>query len=406
MNAVTTNDDDVRKESPPDRIVIDASPPETEAHATIGTRHWTREGGGPVIRIRDLRHWYGSGDFRRQVLFDCNLDVYPGEIVIMTGPSGSGKTTLLTLIGALRSVHDGSVSVLNRELAGARPDDLVHVRRQLGFIFQHHNLFRSITALQNVRLGLDLFDLSPGERDERALQLLAAVGLKDHAHKKPAKLSGGQKQRVAIARGLAHRPQIVLADEPTAALDEAAGRQVVKLFQSIASEQRCAVLLVTHDNRILDIADRIVHMVDGRVQSDVLVRESTLICEFLQRVPLFAGFTPGRLTEIADALIVEKVPSGSVIVREGEQGDKFCLIRQGRVKVTVAHDQGQKQVAELAEGSFFGEAALITGNPRNASVTAIEPCVLYSLRKPEFDRVLASSRSFEEAIRNSLFERS
>ncbi|REJ91662.1 MAG: ATP-binding cassette domain-containing protein [Planctomycetota bacterium] len=379
--------------------------PENTDRATFGTRHWSREGEGPVIRISDLNHWYGEAGFRRQVLFGCNLQVYPGEIVIMTGPSGSGKTTLLTLIGALRTVQDGSVSVAGHELLSASADDLVRVRRKLGFIFQHHNLFRSLTALQNVRLGMDLFKGSPRERNERSRHMLVSVGLKDHVHKKPGKLSGGQKQRVAIARGLVHQPKVVLADEPTAALDEASGRQVVTLFKSIAETQRCAVLLVTHDNRILDIADRIVNMVDGRVKSDVLVRESMLICEFLQQIPAFREMPASDLSSVADALVVEKFPAGDVVVRQNEPGEKFYLIRQGRVQVSVEKDGAQRNVAELGEGDFFGEAALMTGNPRNATVTATQPSVLYSLAKPEFDRVLAGSESFEEALRHALFDR-
>lgn len=379
--------------------------PTNTDRATVGTRHWSREGEGPVIQISDLRHWYGAAGFRRQVLFDCNLEVYPGEIVIMTGPSGSGKTTLLTLIGALRTVQDGSVSVAGHELRSAPASELVTVRRQLGFIFQHHNLFRSITALQNVRLGLDLFDSAPSERDERAKQMLIDVGLKDHIHKKPGKLSGGQKQRVAIARGLVHQPKVVLADEPTAALDEASGRQVVTLFKSIAETRRCAVLLVTHDNRILDIADRIVNMVDGRVKSDVLVRESMIICEFLQEIPAFAEMRAGDLSSVADALIVEKYAPEEVVVRQNDPGENFYLIRQGRVRVSVKTNGEERAVAELGEGDFFGEAALMTGKPRNATVTAIEPSVLYSLQKPEFDQVIASSSSFEEALRHSLFDR-
>lgn len=375
------------------------------ARATIGTRHWSRDGEGPVIQISRLNHWYGEAGFRRQVLFDCNLEVYPGEIVIMTGPSGSGKTTLLTLIGALRTVQEGSVSVVGHELLSAPSDELVLVRRKLGFIFQHHNLFRSITALQNVRLGLDLFDGSPAERDERAKQMLVDVGLKDHIHKKPGKLSGGQKQRVAIARGLVHQPKVVLADEPTAALDEASGRRVVTLFKSIAESRGCAVLLVTHDNRILDIADRIVNMVDGRVKSDVLVRESMLICEFLQEIPAFAEMAPTELAGVADALVVEKFSAGDVIVRQNEPGEKFYLIRQGRVRVSVAQNGEERTVAELAKGDFFGEAALMTGKPRNATVTATEDSVLYSLQKPEFERVMAGSASFEEALRHALFDR-
>ena len=221
----------------------------------------------PVIRIRDLNHYYGSGSLRKQVLFDVTMDIYPGEIVILTGPSGSGKTTLLTLCGALRSIEEGSVTVLGQELNGAAPGDLVATRQNIGFIFQAHNLIDALTATQNVQMSLGLDNVSPAEAKKRALAMLKAVGLEQRAQYLPGNLSGGQKQRVAIARALVRNPKIVLADEPTAALDKKSGREVVELLQNLARAQRCTILLVTHDNRILDIADRIVTLEDGRLAS-------------------------------------------------------------------------------------------------------------------------------------------
>src|SRR3954464_5331643 len=224
-----------------------------------------------VIRIRGLNHFYGHGETRKQVLFDNHFDAYEGQIVIMTGPSGSGKTTLLTLIGTLRSVQEGSVQVLGRELAGASQAELVAARRDIGFVFQAHNLFSSLTAVQNVRMAMELFPFSESEIQERSKELLTRLGLGHRLDYKPDRLSGGQKQRVAIARGLAHGPKILLADEPTAALDETSGRDVVTLLRELANKQCMTIVLVTHDNRILDIADRIVNMVDGHIKSDVLV---------------------------------------------------------------------------------------------------------------------------------------
>src|SRR5256885_15778631 len=156
-----------------------------------------------VIRIRGLNHYYGQGETRKQVLFNNHFDAYEGQIVIMTGPSGSGKTTLLTLIGTLRTVQEGSVQVLNRELAGAPPRELVAARRDIGFIFQAHNLFSSLTAAQNVRMAMELFHFSEAEIQERSHGLLTRLGLGQRLDYKPDRLSGGQKQRVAIARGLA-----------------------------------------------------------------------------------------------------------------------------------------------------------------------------------------------------------
>jgi putative ABC transport system ATP-binding protein len=220
----------------------------------------------PVISIQNLDHFFGHGQLRKQALFDINLEICASEIVIMTGPSGSGKTTLLTLIGGLRSVQSGSLNLLGQELCGVSKDQLVKSRRNIGYIFQAHNLHGSLTALQNVRMGLEVHGtLAPQEMYLRATQVLEQVGLGERIHYYPADLSGGQKQRVAIARALVSRPKIVLADEPTAALDSKSGREVVNLMHQLAKEQGCTILMVTHDNRILDIADRIVHMEDGQL---------------------------------------------------------------------------------------------------------------------------------------------
>lgn len=229
----------------------------------------------PVISIRHLDHYFGHGRLRKQVLFDIHLDITAGEIVLMTGPSGSGKTTLLTLVGGLRAAQNGSLKILGQELTGAKEKELVRARRHNGYIFQAHNLHRSLTALQNVKMGLEVTGTrSPQEMVEQATTILNQVGLGDHIHYYPDDLSGGQKQRVAIARALVSHPAIVLADEPTAALDSKSGRDVVNLMQTLAKEQGCTILLVTHDNRILDVADRIVHMEDGRLETNTLTAEA------------------------------------------------------------------------------------------------------------------------------------
>lgn len=226
----------------------------------------------PVISIQNLNHFFGQGELRKQVLFDINLEINAGEIVIMTGPSGSGKTTLLTLVGGLRSAQLGSLQVLGQELAGANAKQLTLARRQHGYIFQAHNLHNSLSAVQNVKMGLELHNhLTVAEMQARSLEMLEHVGLGNRVNYYPDDLSGGQKQRVAIARALVSRPKIVLADEPTAALDSKSGRDVVNLMQTLAKEQGCTILLVTHDNRILDVADRIIHMEDGKLtQNSVL----------------------------------------------------------------------------------------------------------------------------------------
>lgn len=220
-----------------------------------------------AVQIRQLNYYFGQGDLRKQVLYDINLDLPRGQIVIMTGPSGSGKTTLLTLIGALRTVQEGSLKVLQHELVGMNQRELVEVRRNIGFIFQAHNLFESLTASQNVEMAVELMDDYRAKR-QRAIAMLTEVGLGERVDYKPKALSGGQKQRVAIARALVNQPTLILADEPTAALDKKSGRDVVTLMQNLAKEQNCTILMVTHDNRILDTADRIINLVDGRLEAD------------------------------------------------------------------------------------------------------------------------------------------
>jgi putative ABC transport system ATP-binding protein len=218
----------------------------------------------PAISIRNLNHYFGQGELRKQVLYDISLDIAAGEIVIMTGPSGSGKTTLLTLMGGLRSAQEGSLKIFGQEICGASKQQLTRIRRQIGYIFQAHNLMTFLTAQQNVRMSLELHE-NMQDLDAKASAILEAVGLGNRTHYYPEKLSGGQKQRVAIARALVSHPKLVLADEPTAALDSKSGRDVVQLMQQLAQQQGCTILLVTHDNRILDIADRIVHMEDGHL---------------------------------------------------------------------------------------------------------------------------------------------
>jgi putative ABC transport system ATP-binding protein len=219
----------------------------------------------PLVVVERLNHYFGSGALRKQILFDISIEVQPGEIVILTGPSGSGKTTLLTLIGALRAAQEGSLRVLGEELRGASEAGLVRVRRQIGYIFQLHNLIDALTVSQNVQMALLDGRTSRREAEARALEMLRNVGLEQHAQRYPDRLSGGQKQRVAIARALAGRPRIILADEPTASLDKRSGREVVDRIHELAKRDGCAVLLVTHDNRILDIADRIIHLEEGRL---------------------------------------------------------------------------------------------------------------------------------------------
>jgi len=218
-----------------------------------------------TVVVERLNHHYGKGALRKQILFDVSTTIPAGEIVIVTGPSGSGKTTLLTLVGALRAPQEGTLSVLGHRLDGARRAALEDVRKKIGFIFQQHNLLGALTASQNVQLGLGETEWPRAERRRKAEAMLDAVGLAEHIHKRAEHLSGGQRQRVAIARALVGEPSMVLADEPTASLDKASGREVVDRMQSLARERGTTILLVTHDNRILDVADRILHLEDGKL---------------------------------------------------------------------------------------------------------------------------------------------
>lgn len=220
------------------------------------------------ISIRDLNYAFGKGGLRKQILFDVSTEIPRGEIVIVTGPSGSGKTTMLTIVGALRSAQEGSVRILGQELRGASSSALEKARQRIGFIFQQHNLLGALTAVQNVELGLRVTGrYTQAQERRRAIEMLEAVGLAERLNYRSEALSGGQRQRVAIARALAAEPSILLADEPTASLDKESGREVVDRIKVLAKEKGTTILLVTHDNRILDVADRIVHLEDGRLST-------------------------------------------------------------------------------------------------------------------------------------------
>ena len=223
----------------------------------------------PPIAIRDLNHWFGVGEARKQALYDINLDIERGSLTVLLGASGSGKTTLLTLVGCLRQVQDGSVRLLGTELLDADEGQLVGMRQRIGFIFQAHNLHESLTAIQNCRMGLEVHGpVAMAEWREAAGEVLTMLGLEDRLNYLPANLSGGQKQRVAVARALVGNPEIIFADEPTAALDKDSGLQVVRIIKALGAQRGTTTLMVTHDNRILDMADRILTMEDGRLVDD------------------------------------------------------------------------------------------------------------------------------------------
>jgi len=223
--------------------------------------------GENAIVAKGLNHWFGTGEARKQAIYDVSLSFKRGSLTVLMGPSGSGKTTFLTLIGCLRDVVDGSVRVLGHELNGASTTTNEALRRKSGFIFQAHNLHESLSATQNVMMGLQVHGRGIDKRQSReaAVHMLGLVGLAERVDYLPGNLSGGQKQRVAVARALVGNPEVVFADEPTAALDRESGMNVVKMLKRLGSERGTTTIMVTHDGRILEQADRIVTLEDGRV---------------------------------------------------------------------------------------------------------------------------------------------
>jgi putative ABC transport system ATP-binding protein len=410
-----------------------------------------------------VNHSFGTGEAKTQVLFENFLEVMPGELVIMSGPSGSGKTTLLTLIGGLRELQDGEIEIWDgqtadyRRMKGLNEAGLVKVRRMIGFIFQRHNLFDSLRAVQNVRMAQQLFDGGGGDADIAAI--LNFLGLSQRMGYKPAGLSGGQRQRVAVARALINRPKLILADEPTAALDANSGAAVVTLLQHLArerdpaeleklirrpgqhddeggrltpeqasmlhaltAEKGATSLIVTHDARIMNRADRIVHMERGKIVSNVVVAERLFVVEGIRKCAYFAAILPEQQQAIADDLCiglhpelpvpptllaahttrVRRFETGGVILRQNEpvsEESKFYLIRRGKVDVLRDAGFGEKKVAELAAGDYFGDRALATDEPRVATVIAAEPTEVYTIGREVFRQHEATSRPFIQRIR-------
>jgi putative ABC transport system ATP-binding protein len=221
--------------------------------------------GPAVVEAVDIHHHYGEGPQRVDVLFDINMQVREGELVIVTGPSGSGKTTLLTILGTMRKPSEGKLQLLGSDTTGLAGAELDALRNRIRFLFQKRNLLSSLTALQNVIAGVSTTPLADPNWDEpRARYLLGVLGLGDKGDAWPDELSGGQQQRVAIARVLIGLPDLIIADEPTSALDRVAGRLVVDQLKDLALRAKCAVVLSTHDERIFDVASRRLHIEDGR----------------------------------------------------------------------------------------------------------------------------------------------
>ncbi|MDZ8185592.1 MAG: cyclic nucleotide-binding domain-containing protein [Nostoc sp. ChiSLP02] len=314
-----------------------------------------------IISIENLNYFFGEGELQKQVLSDINLEVKAKEFVILTGPSGSGKSTLLSLIGCLRSAQKGSLKILGQELNGATREQLVRMRRNFGYITQSSNLLDFLTVQQNIQMSLELQpDFSPKEARVKTVAILEAVGLAQKLDAYPANLSGGQKQRVAIASALVTQPKLVLADEPTASLDKTSGRNVVSLMHRLAKEHNSAVLMVTHDNRILDLADRIVNVEDGKLGL-ALNQELSLV---------LPGFDEGLLQKAGTKPTVLTYQSEEIIVRQGDPATKFYILLEGEVDIfQESPHEPPRLINHLSRGSYFGEVGLLLDGKRSATVS-------------------------------------
>ena len=359
----------------------------------------------PAIQVEGVSHFFGLGENRKQILFDIDLDIYPGELVIMTGPSGSGKSTLVSLIGALRTVQQGNLTVGEKKLDELGSTDLVQYRQDIGFIFQMHNLFESLTATENVKMALQLKRHSKSEKNKKAQDILSQLGLGERLNYKPESLSGGQRQRVAVARALVNRPKIVLADEPTAALDKESGKTVVEMLKELCEAENSTVILITHDNRILDYADRLINMVDGRIVSNTLMEEEIELIKFLKKTKAFSNLSANELTLVARKLKKQKFKSGDVIIRQGDPGENYYMVRSGSVDVKIDDGTKWEKVASLGQGEAFGEASLLTGDPCNATVYANVATFFYVLDKESFKEAIEQSPTLEEELRGIFFQR-
>ena len=220
----------------------------------------------PVLEAKDVVKELGKGAGKVMALKGVSLSLVPGELTLMMGPSGSGKTTLLSILGCILTPTSGTITIDGIDISGLGPEQLAEVRRKnLGYIFQSYNLFPTLTALENVRIALDVRGIKGYPAAARAEEVLRQVGLGHRLRNYPGNLSGGEQQRVAVARAIAASPSIVLADEPTAALDSENGHAVMALLAKIAREQNRSVLAVTHDPRTLGYADRVIKIEDGRI---------------------------------------------------------------------------------------------------------------------------------------------
>jgi putative ABC transport system ATP-binding protein len=348
----------------------------------------------PIVRVAGVNHSFGQGEARNQILFNISVEIMPAQLVVLSGPSGAGKTTLLTLIGALRAVQEGRIEVLGYDLSHLDRHQLAQVRQSIGFIFQTHNLFPSLSAYENVMTAMQLAGYTAIEMRRRGVEILERLGLGSRIDHKPRSLSTGECQRVAIARALVNRPRLVLADEPTAALDRHSTLRVVDLLKEMTSEYGAAVLMVTHDHRIIERADRLIRLVDGRITSDLMLRDVAKICDFLRNTNPFETVSPSQLTEIAQSMERRHFAPGETVVRVGDVADKLFLLARGTARIV----RDNQLVAYQGSGDFFGEEALLSGQPHSANLVAEKDLETYVLSRDEVRDLMETNASFREQL--------
>jgi len=225
------------------------------------------DGSRPAVVVRHLTKAFGDGEDRLLALKNVNVDVGAGELTLLVGPSGCGKTTLISIVAGLLDPTEGQVEVLGEDLSAMSGSRLVRFRgEKIGFVFQQYNLLPALTAAENAAVPLLIAGRPRREAVAQAKKTLEQVGLGNRANSYPNTLSGGQQQRVAIARALVHNPHLLVCDEPTAALDAHSGRTVMELLKKVALQTDRAVIVVTHDSRVFDFGDRIIHMSDGEIE--------------------------------------------------------------------------------------------------------------------------------------------
>jgi putative ABC transport system ATP-binding protein len=350
------------------------------------------------LGFREVSKRFNDGTL---ALAKVNLEVEHGEFMVLVGPSGCGKTTLLRSAAGLEEITSGEIRLGGKVVTDVDPSE-----RDVAMVFQNYALYPHMTVRQNLAFGLEQRRLPRAEIAKRVAATAGTLGLERLLDRKPAALSGGQRQRVAVARALVNRPKLILADEPTASLDKESSSTVVTLLKELTTNEGCTVIMVTHDNRILELADRIVNMVDGHIVSDVILREALTVCEFLRGVELFKKLTPSEIANVADRMHKRKYARGDVVVRQGERGEEFFLIARGGASVRVQKPgEPEREVATLGPGDIFGEMALLTEEPRNATVSAVDELETYYLDKEGFREALALSTAFKDQVRQVYFDR-